>query len=279
MIILLPERTWQIPCSPKDPETVRPQHISHPCPPRSLSRWPPLWCERARCCCCCRQPEPVPLWWGWGGGIASRLGAHCSDRCRGTVPQESQSPEWIPISIKKHMKTVQTKRIVMQMKNLVDRNRNHQKSYSFTINMFCHSTVFYTNSTGLQDFLNINNDYWLWNFSVRKKVYFMLRAKVIDQITSKLKSSMSAFPKNWPVKVLSGRCLSVWGPSPPRFLLGGKVIFRIWSNTQCITPVYALHTTQSPPPPPVTHCIDCTNPYLFTQGGGGRWSGEKVEGQ
>jgi hypothetical protein len=38
--------------------------------------------------------------------------------------------------------------------------------------------------------------------------------------------------------------------SPPRFLLG--VVkqfcrFGIWSNTQCITPVDALHTTRSPP--------------------------------
>ncbi len=35
--------------------------------------------------------------------------------------------------------------------------------------------------------------------------------------------------------------------------------FGIWSNTQCITPVYTLRFTQSPPHPF----------YLFSQGGGG----------
>jgi hypothetical protein len=68
-------------------------------------------------------------------------------------------------------------------------------------------------------------------------------------------------------------------PSPLRFLFGVvKQFFRfgIWSNTQCITPLDALHTNRSTPPPPtVTHCIDCIDCidlYLFTQGrvGGGK---------
>jgi hypothetical protein len=49
---------------------------------------------------------------------------------------------------------------------------------------------------------------------------------------------MSAFLKNLPVKGLGGRCLR----PPPLlgFVWGGKAIcrFGIWSNTQCITPVY-----------------------------------------
>ncbi len=65
---------------------------------------------------------------------------------------------------------------------------------------------------------------------------------------------MSAFLKNLPVKALGGRCLSICGPLPPRFLFGMVkqfCRFGIWSNTQCNTsPVYALHRTRSP-----THCI------------------------
>ncbi len=65
------------------------------------------------------------------------------------------------------------------------------------------------------------------------------------------KPKMSAFLKNLLVKVLGGRCLSMWGPLPPRFLFG--VVkqfcrFGIWSNTQCNTPEYAFHISQSPPP-------------------------------
>ncbi len=55
--------------------------------------------------------------------------------------------------------------------------------------------------------------------------------------------------------------------SPPRFLFGEVqqfCRFEIWPNTQCITPVYALHITQSPHPS-VTHCIEC----IDTGGGGG----------
>jgi hypothetical protein len=57
-----------------------------------------------------------------------------------------------------------TKIIVIQAKNLVDNKRIYQKSYSFA--QHCLSV---TNSIGLQDFLNINNNYWLCNFSVWKK--------------------------------------------------------------------------------------------------------------
>ncbi len=68
---------------------------------------------------------------------------------------------------------------------------------------------------------------------------------------------MSPFLKNWPVKVLGGRCLSVWWPLP-RCLFGVVKQFNwfgIGSNTQCMIPVYALHTTRSPPPA-VTHCLN-----------------------
>ncbi len=40
-------------------------------------------------------------------------------------------------------------------------------------------------------------------------------------------------------------------PSPTRFLFGvvkQHCRFGIWSNAQCITPVYALHKNRSPPP-------------------------------
>ncbi len=72
-------------------------------------------------------------------------------------------------------------------------------------------------------------------------------------------------------------------PSPLRFLFG--VVkqfcrFGIWSNTQCITPVDALHTTWSHPP--VTQCINtyptCT--YSHRQGGRGvgGWTSENLGG-
>ncbi len=67
---------------------------------------------------------------------------------------------------------------------------------------------------------------------------------------------MSAFLKNWSVMGLGGRCLSVWGLPPARFLFGMVkqfCRFGIWSNTQCMTPVNTLHTTR--PPPPVTVSI------------------------
>jgi hypothetical protein len=65
-----------------------------------------------------------------------------------------------------------------------------------------------------------------------------------------------------------GVYLSV-APSPPSFLFG--VVnqfcrFGIWSNTLCITSVYALHTTRSPPPFPRYTLYKYIPLYLFTQG-------------
>jgi hypothetical protein len=57
---------------------------------------------------------------------------------------------------------------------------------------------------------------------------------------------MSAFLENWPVKVLGGTCLSVWGPRSP--------------------PCYTLYDEYIPL-------------YLFREGGrGSRWTSEKVRG-
>ncbi len=52
---------------------------------------------------------------------------------------------------------------------------------------------------------------------------------------------MSAFLKNLPVKGLGGRCLKP--PSLLGFVWSGKAILflGIWSNTQCITPVYEVY--------------------------------------
>ena len=60
-------------------------------------------------------------------------------------------------------------------------------------------------------------------------------------------------------------------PSPPRVLFGvvkQLCRFAIWSNTQCITLVDALHTTQSPPPP-VTQYIN-TYPCTYSHREWGR---------
>ncbi len=56
---------------------------------------------------------------------------------------------------------------------------------------------------------------------------------------------MSAFLKNWPIKVLGSRCLSVWGPDPL--------------------------------PPPVTHCMNTVHALIHT-GKGGREVDEQREG-
>ncbi len=69
--------------------------------------------------------------------------------------------------------------------------------------------------------------------------------------------------------ILGDRCLSVWGPLPPRILfwvVKQFCRFRIWSNTHCIPLVYAFHTTRSPPP---CYTLNEYIPlYLFTQGRG-----------
>ncbi len=59
---------------------------------------------------------------------------------------------------------------------------------------------------------------------------------------------MSTFLKNWPVKVLGGRCLSVWGPLPP------------------------------PPPLHTKYIYPCTYSHREGGGEGGRWTSEKVRG-
>ncbi len=75
-------------------------------------------------------------------------------------------------------------------------------------------------------------------------------------------------------------CLSVWGPSPPRFMFGMLkqfCKFGIWSNPQCLNPVDALHTTWSNPPPPCYTLYKYIPLYFFTQGrGGGQPVTEKV---
>ncbi len=85
---------------------------------------------------------------------------------------------------------------------------------------------------------------------------------------------MSAFLINWPAAVFI--CLK------PPGAVKQFCRFRIWSSTQCITPVYALHTTRSPLPPCYTLYKYITL-YLFTQGrgeGGWGWmrTSEKVRG-
>jgi hypothetical protein len=63
---------------------------------------------------------------------------------------------------------------------------------------------------------------------------------------------ISAFLKNLPVKVLGSRCYLSEAPLPFQVFVFGVVKqfcgFGIWSSTQYITAVYALHTTRSPPP-------------------------------
>ncbi len=56
--------------------------------------------------------------------------------------------------------------------------------------------------------------------------------------------------------------------------------FGIWSNTHYKSPVYALHTTRSPPPP-VAHCINtypCTYSHREVWEGRGVRTTEKVRG-
>jgi hypothetical protein len=87
---------------------------------------------------------------------------------------------------------------------------------------------------------------------------------------------MSAFVENWLLKGFGGRRLSFWGPLPPRFFFGMVWQFFVGSESgqthmQCITPVYARHTTRSLLHPLFT-------PVLIHTGKGGRWTSEKVRG-
>jgi hypothetical protein len=68
---------------------------------------------------------------------------------------------------------------------------------------------------------------------------------------------MSAFLKNWPVKVLGGRCLSYWGPLPS-------------------LPLYICFPNNPIPSPPVTQCINTL--LIHTGKGGGMLTSEKVNG-
>jgi len=80
---------------------------------------------------------------------------------------------------------------------------------------------------------------------------------------------MSACLKNLPLRDLTASIYLSEAPSPPRFWVVQQFCrFGIWSNTQCMTPVYALHITPTPPPS-VTHCTEWIDLYLFTQGRGG----------
>ncbi len=97
----------------------------------------------------------------------------------------------------------------------------------------------------------------------------------MDQLSlKKSKPKCRLFLKLTSKGILGDRCLSVWGPLPPRFLFGAVkkfCRFRIWSNTQsCICSPHNLI-------PPVTHCMNtysCT--YLHREGGGGGAIGEPV---
>jgi hypothetical protein len=88
---------------------------------------------------------------------------------------------------------------------------------------------------------------------------------------------MSAFLKKYEKIYLAAGVYLSEASSPPRFLFGVVkqfCMFRIWPNTQCITPLYAFHTTRSPPPP-VTHCMN-TYPCTYSHRERGRGVGEPV---
>jgi hypothetical protein len=91
---------------------------------------------------------------------------------------------------------------------------------------------------------------------------------------------MSAFLKIDQKRYFAAGVYLYEAPFPPWFLFG--VVkqfcrFGIWSNTQCINPVYALHTTRSPPRYTL-YSIDCIDLYLFTQGRGGGGELERNRG-
>ncbi len=79
-------------------------------------------------------------------------------------------------------------------------------------------------------------------------------ARHIEQITI---TTQVTNPKKMSAFLKKLTCKGTWGQvfislRPPG-VVKQFCRFGIWSMTQCITPVYALHTTRSPPPPPVTH--------------------------
>jgi hypothetical protein len=97
----------------------------------------------------------------------------------------------------------------------------------------------------------------------------------MDQVTIRTPN-----PKCW--LFLKITCKGTWRqvficPRPPG-VVKQFCRFRIWSTTQCITTVYALHTTRSPPPSRYT-LYKYIPLFLFKQGwGGGGRTSEKVRG-
>ncbi len=80
----------------------------------------------------------------------------------------------------------------------------------------------------------------------------------MDQISKKHQTLTVGFSSKLTSKGTWRQVFIYLSPPPLQGFLFGVVNqfckFGIWSNTQIITPVDALHITQSPPPP-VTHCI------------------------
>jgi hypothetical protein len=79
---------------------------------------------------------------------------------------------------------------------------------------------------------------------------------------------MFAFLINRPVKGLGGRVFLSEAPSPPSFFLGDKAILKVRNLVKYIAyiPVYALHTTRSPP---VSLTVKIHGPVLIHTGRGG----------
>jgi hypothetical protein len=88
--------------------------------------------------------------------------------------------------------------------------------------------------------------------------------------------------KDWPVKGLCGRCLSVWGPFPPRFSFGVvKQFYYIGSESGQKQSVKLLQNMVSnTPPPPLSHTLTVYSVLWLWEGGEGwgRWTREKVRG-
>ncbi len=102
---------------------------------------------------------------------------------------------------------------------------------------------------------------------------FCWRGINMDQITLRHQTLGRLFLKLTCTEIWRQLFICLKAPSPPRFLFG--VVkqfcrFGIWSNAQCITPVDALHTTWSLPPPPRRYTVyKYILLYLFTQGSAG----------